>query len=249
MFIKNVFPLFPIMLAVIIASCSSSDDNEKADDIPTNTHWTSSPYIDNHSYDRGTGDYLFHMFHTILDVTPPLEYTIGKSEKTPKGDTLNLCKVYRHTSHLKYEISFSTDKCTLSENHFFIFKIRRPENYGRCYTFKEGSYSGTLYRDPVNLTVKKNGIYRTSVNGDTLVLPLDGYGRYDYFPAREYSTEEDGIISSKTSTYSFRINNDKILLYNKEQSLTGIFDRDKIMFKMTINGHEVAFLKQNKSKY
>lgn len=246
---KNVFPLLPIMLALIIASCSSNADNEKVDYILTNTRWASSPFMDNHSYDPKSGDYLFHRFHTILAITPPLEYTIGKSEKTSKEDTLNLCKVHRHTSHLKYEISFSTDKCTLSENQFIIFRIRIPENYGRCYTFKEGSYTGTYYGDPVNLTVKKNGIYSTSVNGDTLVLPLDGYGRYDYFLPKEYSAEEEAIISSKTSTYSYYRDNDKILLYNKEQSLTGTLKEDGYILDIALDGHRVSFHKQNKSKY
>lgn len=246
---KKLF-LVALMLPIItFTACSSDDDENEApseDELLSYTSWSYSDNdgISNHEQ-REYEDYENrHQIDNVLEICPSLEYTEGETATTEQKDTIDLCDRMGHDGHTSLTLNFQKDDCVLDEERHNYIQIVESRVEETTYTFKEGTYIGTLYgTNHVAITVYNYGIYQSTTNGDVLILPLDGNCNYTV-TVRDYDSQvKDNTLSEETANLSFTRNGNNIRMYNDDMSISGTISSNGSELSITKDGTSYTLTK------
>lgn len=180
----------------------------------------------------------------VLEICPSLEYTEGETTTTERTDMIDLCDRMGHDGHTILTLNFQKDACVLNEEKHNYIQIVKSHVEETTYTFKGGSYIGTLYgTNHVGINVTPYGIYQATTSGDVCMVALDG--NYGYtVTVRDYDIHvKDNILSEETENLSFTRNGNNIRMYNDDMSISGTISSNGSELSITKDGTSYTLTK------
>ena len=218
--------MLPVLAALFFVGCSSEDDEQQnqKENLLSGTKW---------SYRTSTFNHIPKEYETkenksnveyLLRICPGIDYTIEDYKKEEEEFEINLCEYNGHSCHEMDSLNFNDINCRYEYKSTEYIQNVTKKTESAKYKFKEGSYFGSFGgSNYFGITVKSYGVYRSTIGGDVVVIPLDGNFCYN-MESITYSSEFiEKEVDSDIKVLIYEWSGENISIFGGEYNINGTY--------------------------
>lgn len=222
---KKVLLILPMLVACFFIGCSSDDYNDNKEiNLLNGTKWSYTTSTFNHIQKEFEDKENKSNVEYLLRICPSINYTIEDYNIGEEKFEINLCEHNGHSRHEKDSLSFYDQKCHYEYRSIEYIQDVTKTTETATYKFKEGNYIGSFGGSSYfGVTVKSYGVYRSTIGGDVVVIPLDGNYCYNMSSVKYCSEVLEQEIDSDTKILYYDFDKDNISIFDGSYDIKGSY--------------------------